>query len=170
MEVGALRTISPALDIVDGPMVIMAPKRVIDSESQVPRWQNTVVTSGKERFSLSDEELLKRGWYAPTLERSDIRVAKERYSTEAINGFLHGGLSGDLRKTYRISAMRSGRTLTSATIGLTISLPVGLSALISSRYSAIILMSTSRGQRAPVNLSVCTCSALCATTLRLPVL
>ncbi len=100
VEVGALRTINPALDLVDETMVIMAPKRVIDSESQVPRWQNTVVTSGKERFPLTNEELLKRGWYAPALERSDIRVAEERYSTETINGFLRGALSSDLRKTY----------------------------------------------------------------------
>jgi len=100
MELGALTTISPALDLVNGAMVIMAPKRVMDSENQVPRWQNTVVTSDKEHFVLTNEELLKRKWYAPALERTDIRVAEERYSVQTIDGYLQGARSGDLKKTY----------------------------------------------------------------------
>ncbi len=100
VEVGTLRTIYPALDLVDENMIIMAPVRVLDSESQVPRWQNTVVCSNKERFTLSNEELLKRGWYAPALERTDIRVAEERYSPEVIKGFLDGSVSGSLKETF----------------------------------------------------------------------
>ncbi len=100
VEVGSLRTIYPALDMVDENMIIMAPVRVIDSESQFPRWQNTVVSSARERFMLTNEELLKRGWYAPALERTDIRVAEERYSPQAIKGFLEGSLSGDLKETF----------------------------------------------------------------------
>ena len=34
VEVGALRTVSPALDLVDGKMIIMAPVRVLDTETQ----------------------------------------------------------------------------------------------------------------------------------------
>ena len=49
---------------------------------------------------LTNEELLKRGWYAPALERTDIRVAEERYSPEVIKGFLEGSLSGDLKETF----------------------------------------------------------------------
>ena len=64
VEVGTLRTIYPALDLVDENMIIMAPVRVLDGEGHVPRWQNAVVCSNKERFTLSNEELLKRGWYA----------------------------------------------------------------------------------------------------------
>jgi hypothetical protein len=101
IEIGALKTINPALDMVDGTMVIMAPIRVLDAESKIPRWQNMVVTSNKERFSLTNEELLKKGWYAPALERTDIHVADERYSAEVIKGFLDGSLSGDLKTTYR---------------------------------------------------------------------
>ena len=100
VEVGSLRTINPALDMVDGAMIIMAPVRVLDSETQVPRWQNTVVSSTKERFMLTNEELLKRGWYAPALERTDIRVAEERYSQEVIKDFLEGSLSGSLKETF----------------------------------------------------------------------
>src|SRR5208283_4354191 len=100
IEVGSLKTIYPALDMVDENMIIMAPVRVIDSESQFPRWQNTVVSSAKERFTLTNEELLKRGWYAPALERTDIRVAEERYSPEVIKGFLEGSLSGSLKETF----------------------------------------------------------------------
>jgi DNA primase len=100
VEVGALTTVSPALDLVNGTMVIMAPKRVIDSENHAPHWQNTIVTSHKERFVLTNEELLKREWYAPALERTDIRVAEKRYSAETIDGFLQGSLSGDLEKTF----------------------------------------------------------------------
>ncbi len=100
VEVGSLRTIYPALDMVDENMIIMAPVRVLDGESQVPRWQNTVVSSVKERFMLTNEELLKRGWYAPALERTDIRVAEERYSPEVIKGFLEESLSGDLKETF----------------------------------------------------------------------
>ncbi len=109
VEVGSLRTIDPALDMVDEKMIIMAPVRVLDGETQVPRWQNTVVCSTKERFMLSNEELLKRGWYAPALERTDIRVAEERYSPDVIKGFLEGSLSGDLRETFseiRLSIQR----------------------------------------------------------------
>src|SRR5208337_4171551 len=95
-----LTTISPALDLVDGGMIIMAPIRVLDSETQVPRWQNTVVSSAKERFMLTNEELLKRGWYAPVLERTDIRVAEERYSLEVIRGYLEGSLSGGMEETF----------------------------------------------------------------------
>ena len=100
VEVGSLRTIYPALDMVDENMIIMAPVRVLDGETQVPRWQNTVVSSTKERFMLTNEELLKRGWYAPALERTDIRVAEERYSPEVIKGFLEGSLSGSLKETF----------------------------------------------------------------------
>src|SRR5208337_5436163 len=100
VEVGSLRTIYPALDMVDENMIIMAPVRVLDAETQVPRWQNTVVCSNKERFMLSNEELLKRGWYAPVLERTDIRVAEERYSPQVIKGFLEGSLSGSLKETF----------------------------------------------------------------------
>ena len=100
IEVGSLRIVNPALDLIDGAMIIMAPIRVLDAETQVPRWQNTVVSSTRERFTLSNEELLKRGWYAPALERTDIRVAEERYSTEAINGFLEGSLSGSVKETF----------------------------------------------------------------------
>ncbi len=100
VEVGSLRTIYPALDMVDENMIIMARVRVLDAETQVPRWQNTVVSSTQERFMLTNEELLKRGWYAPALEGTDIRVAEERYSQEVINGFLEGSLPGDLRRTF----------------------------------------------------------------------
>src|SRR5208283_3963180 len=100
VEVGSLRIVNPALDMVDGAMIIMAPVRVLDGETQVPRWQNTVVCSNKERFVLTNEELLKRGWYAPALERTDIRVAEERYSPEVIKGFLEGSLSGSLKETF----------------------------------------------------------------------
>ena len=47
---------------------------------------------------LTNEELLKRGWYAPALERTDIRVAEEGYSPEVIKGFLEGSLSGRLEE------------------------------------------------------------------------
>ena len=100
VEVGALKTVSPALDLVDGKMIIMAPVRVLDVRVKFPRWQNTVVSSTRERFMLSNEELLKRGWYAPALERTDIRVAEERYSPEVIKGFLEGSLSGSLKETF----------------------------------------------------------------------
>lgn len=100
VEVGALATINPALDLVDGKMIIMAPVRVLDPESRALRWQNTVVISDRDRFTLTNEELLERGWYAPALERTNIQVAEERYSAETIKGYLDGSLSGDLQKAF----------------------------------------------------------------------
>ncbi len=97
---GALTTVNPALDFIGDTALIMAPQRVMDAETRVPHWQNTVVTSDRERFVLSHEELIGRGWYTPDLERTDIRVAEERYSSAVINGFLDGALSGNLQKTF----------------------------------------------------------------------
>jgi len=99
-DAGTLLTISPALDLVDGTMIIMAPRRIIRGDSQIPRWQNTVVTSDRERLILTHEELLQKGWYAPALEQTDIQVAEERYSADVINGFLSGHLQGDLARTF----------------------------------------------------------------------
>lgn len=105
LEVGALATVNPALDIVGDTALIIAPQRVMDMEDRVPHWQNTVVTSGRERFVLTQEELLVRGWHTPDLDRTDIRVAEERYSSAAINGFLEGSRSGNIQETF--SAIRS---------------------------------------------------------------
>ncbi len=101
IEIGSLKIINPALDMVDSTMVIMAPVRVLDKESHVPRWQNTVITSNRERFALTHEELLKKGWYNPALERTDIRVAEERYSATILRDFLAGSASGDLKQTFK---------------------------------------------------------------------
>jgi DNA primase len=100
LEVGALATVNPALDFIGDTALIMAPQRVMDAETRVPHWQNTVVTSKRERFVLSHEELLGRGWHTPDMDRTDIRVAEERYSPEVIKGFLNGSLSGDIQKTF----------------------------------------------------------------------
>lgn len=100
LDVGALTTVNPALDFIGDTALIMAPQRVMDAETRVPHWQNTVVTSDRERFVLSHEELIGRGWHTPELDRTDIRVAEERYSSGTINGFLKGPLSGDLGKTF----------------------------------------------------------------------
>jgi DNA primase catalytic core len=100
LEVCALTTINPALDFIGDTAVIMTPQRVMDVESRVPRWQNTVVTTGRERFVISHEELIARGWHTPELDRTDIRVAEERYASAAINGFLDGSRSGNINKTF----------------------------------------------------------------------
>ncbi len=100
LEVGALITVNPVLDFVGETALIMAPQRVMDAETRIPHWQNTVVTSQRERFVLTHEELLSKGWHTPELERTDIRVAEERYSSSVIRGFLQGSLPGNIEKTF----------------------------------------------------------------------
>jgi DNA primase catalytic core len=100
-ERGPFKSINPALDLVDGSMLILTPRRVVNADDPIPRWQNTVVTSQRERFVLDAEHLVQRGWYAPAMERLDINLAEERYSSQAINGFLRGQLQGDLAATYK---------------------------------------------------------------------
>jgi len=55
LEVSSLINVNPALDFIGDTALIMAPQRVIDAETRVPHWQNTVVTSDRERFVLSHE-------------------------------------------------------------------------------------------------------------------
>jgi DNA primase catalytic core len=100
-EVLDLQTINPALDLVDGTMILLAPQKIRSEGNPIPRWQNTVVTSDRERFILTHEELSARGWHAPSLERVDVRVAEERYSRHAIEGFLDGSLNGDIAATFQ---------------------------------------------------------------------
>jgi DNA primase len=99
-ESGPLKSINPALDLVDGSMLILTPRRVVKDDDPIPQWQNTVVTSQRERFVLDAEHLVQRGWYAPAMERLDINLAEERYSSQTINGFLRGQVQGDLAATY----------------------------------------------------------------------
>jgi DNA primase len=101
VEMGALATVNPALDFVGDTALIMAPQRVMDMETRIPLWQNTVVTSRRERFVLNHEELLAREWHTPDLERTDIRAAEERYSSAVVKGFLNGSLSGDIQNTFQ---------------------------------------------------------------------
>jgi hypothetical protein len=100
LDMGALTTVNPALDFIGDAALIMAPQRVMDTETRIPHWQNTVVTSHRERFPLTHEELIARDWHTPDLERTDIRVAEERYSSGVIKGFLNGSLSGNIQKTF----------------------------------------------------------------------
>jgi DNA primase len=44
-EVLDLQTINPALDLVDGTMILLAPQKVRSAGNPIPRWQNTVITS-----------------------------------------------------------------------------------------------------------------------------
>jgi DNA primase catalytic core len=100
-EVLDLQTINPALDLVDGTMILLAPQKVRSVGNPIPLWQNTVVTSDRERFVLTHEELSARGWHAPSLERVDVRVAEERYSRQVIEGFLDGNSHGDIAATFQ---------------------------------------------------------------------
>jgi DNA primase catalytic core len=100
-EVVDLQTINPALDLVDGTMILLAPQKVRSAGNPIPRWQNTVVTSDRERFVLTHEDLSARGWHAPSLERVDVRVAEERYSRQVIEGFLDGSLNVDITGTFQ---------------------------------------------------------------------
>jgi DNA primase len=99
-EAGSLQPINPALDLVDGAIMIMTPRRVVKDDDPIPQWQNTVVTSRRERFVLDMENLVQRGWYAPAMERLDINLSEERYSSQTINAFLGGQIQGDLAATY----------------------------------------------------------------------
>ena len=80
-EILDLQQINPALDLVDGTMILLAPQKVRSADAPIPRWQNTVVTSDRERFVLTHEELSARNWHAPSLERVDVRVATTKSVT-----------------------------------------------------------------------------------------
>jgi DNA primase catalytic core len=100
-EVLDLQTINPALDLVDGTMILLAPQKVRSAGNPIPRWQNTVITSARESFVLTHQELSARDWHAPSLERVDVRIAEERYSRQVIEGFLNGSLNGDIAAAFR---------------------------------------------------------------------
>ena len=95
-----LKAVRPALDLVDGTMILSAPRQVVELGNQAPQWENTVITSKRERFPLCAEDLANRGWFAKDLDKIDVRVAEERYSRHVIEGFLQGNLSGDLADAY----------------------------------------------------------------------
>ncbi|MBI5251907.1 MAG: toprim domain-containing protein [Desulfomonile tiedjei] len=94
------RSIAPSLDFVDGTTIMLVPRRVRQPNDPAPYWQNTIVTSGRERFVLTQAELASRGWYAEALEQSDLSLAKVRYSPEVVERFLYGKAKGDLVQTY----------------------------------------------------------------------
>ncbi len=99
-EVVNLKAVRPALDLVDGTMILSAPRQVVELGNQAPQWENTVITSKRERFPLCAEDLANQGWFAKDLDKIDIRVAEERYSRHVIEGFLQGKLSGDLAEAF----------------------------------------------------------------------
>jgi hypothetical protein len=51
-EVLDLQTINPALDLVDGTMILLAPQKVRSAGNPIPLWQNTVVTSEEKGLCL----------------------------------------------------------------------------------------------------------------------
>lgn len=91
--------INPALDHLQGITVMMVPRRVKDSGGT--RWQATLITSARERFVLTEEELSARGWYCAGIDQLEAVATRVRFSAEAVKSFLDGTATGDLPTTYQ---------------------------------------------------------------------
>ncbi len=104
-EITDAHQIRPALDVVDG-KVLMAVKRVMrDSHSDVPRWVPWIVTSERKWFPFNQDELGRRGYFS-TVSPAALEGLEQRYSAEAVSGFVEGTRSGDLSVTYeRVGAL-----------------------------------------------------------------
>jgi DNA primase catalytic core len=91
--------IRPALDVVER-KVLMGVKRVMrDVHSDVPRWIPWIVTSEREWFPFEQDELGRRRYFS-TLSPAALEGLEQRYSAEAVAGFVEGTRSGDLPLTY----------------------------------------------------------------------
>lgn len=90
---------TPALDMVDGRLLMTVPRLMRNSQDGTPQWVPWVVTSEREWFPLEPRELLQRGYYTanPTCSFEGLET---RYSSQIIRDFVAGTRTGDLLKTY----------------------------------------------------------------------
>ncbi|MGO9572522.1 MAG: toprim domain-containing protein [Desulfomonilaceae bacterium] len=88
--------IHPALDFADKTMVMTVPQLVHDLEKNKAEWVPWMVTSGKEFFPVTPEELRKRKYFANSI----VGAEEPRYTQRTIDVFLNGAAEGDLSKTF----------------------------------------------------------------------
>jgi hypothetical protein len=92
--------IRPPLDFVGNKLVMTVPRMGFDPEKGLMVDVPWLITSDRELFPLTPQELTARGIYSK-IPLDDISVLP-RYSGEVLKGFWEGGRNGDLLGTFHL--------------------------------------------------------------------
>ena len=92
--------IRPPLDFAGNRLVMTVPQKGFDLEKGLMTDTPWIVTSDREFFPLTPQELTKRGLYS-RVPLEDIAV-RSRYSGRMLKGFLQEGWEGDLLETFHL--------------------------------------------------------------------
>jgi hypothetical protein len=102
IDLGQYELIHPALHYGPRGTLMGIPLMVTSPQTGRREWEPWVITSERELFSLTHEELNRRGYYCNDI----VTPGRQRYSQQVITEYLEGSRMGDLAGTFsRIKAV-----------------------------------------------------------------